>query len=558
MNCVIRGGTVRFAERVVLRDIDLVIGETDRVAVIGDNGAGKSTLLGILAGTVAMTSGEKQIELPGGIAMAEQRPTFAPEATIADAIDTLLADLRQIESELKATAEDLAHAAIVEQPELLNRLGALMERFESRDGYRVEQRVDAALEQLGLGGLDRTRFVSQLSGGERARLALASALSSRAEMLLLDEPTNDLDDAGITWLEARLSEHRGALVVVSHDRAFLDRFADNIIRIEDGTLRRYGDGYAGYLAARAAEQRRTASEYEAWQHEVARHDALVTANASRLKAIPRKQEQSSFGHGAFRARSRDHGAMGRIRMAKEQLARLHSQPAARPADPLRFVTAFPSDVLPPNDESVDHAVDTLVIEAMAVRLEPHDSMPRLTLSSLEVHAGDRWLISGPNGVGKTTLLRVLAGELAPTTGTLWQRSGLRVAWLRQDVASSSRQNVLDAFASATGNYRDDAAQALLRLGLFHPDDLSRSLSVLSVGQRRRFEVAVAVTVPSDVLLLDEPTNHLAPELVEQLEDALNDYPGVVLTVTHDRRWRERAEATGQVRHLTVMSGGNVF
>ncbi|PBC43737.1 tylosin resistance protein TlrC [Rhodococcus sp. ACPA4] len=554
MNCVIRGGTVRFAERVVLRDIDLVIGETDRVAVIGDNGAGKSTLLGILAGTVAMTSGEKQIELPGGIAMAEQRPTFAPEATIADAIDTLLADLRQIESELKATAEDLAHAAIVEQPELLNRLGALMERFESRDGYRVEQRVDAALEQLGLGGLDRTRFVSQLSGGERARLALASALSSRAEMLLLDEPTNDLDDAGIRWLEDRLSEHRGALVVVSHDRAFLDRFADNIIRIEDGTLRRYGNGYAGYLAARAAEQRRIASEYEAWQHEVARHDALVTANALRLKAIPRKQEQSSFGHGAFRARSRDHGATGRIRMAKERVARLHSQPAARPADPLRFVHAFPGDASPP----IDDAADTLVIEAIAVRLEPHDSMPRLTLSSLEVHAGDRWLISGPNGVGKTTLLRVLAGELAPTTGTLWQRSGLRVAWLRQDVASSSRQNVLDAFASATGNYRDDAAQALLRLGLFHPDDLSRSLSVLSVGQRRRFEVAVAVTVPSDVLLLDEPTNHLAPELVEQLEDALNDYPGVVITVTHDRRWRERAEAIGQIRHLKVMSGGNVL
>ena len=296
-------------------------------------------------------------------------------------------------------------------------------------------------------------------------------------MLLLDEPTNDLDDAGIAWLEDRLAAHRGARAVVTHDRALLDRIAADIVHVEGGSLRRYGDGYAGYLTARESERRRLLAEYEAWRQDLACQQALVTANAFRLNAIPRKLERASFGHGAFRARGRDHGAMGRIRMAKERVARLHADPAPRPVDPLRF--------------------------------------------------------------------------------TLWQRPGIRVAWLRQDITTGSGATLLDAFAVITGAYRDDAADELLRLGLFRPDDLHRQVAQLSVGQRRRLEVALAVTCPSDVLLLDEPTNHLAPELLEQMEDALRDYTGAVLTVAHDRRWRERAEASATTRQIHVAPGGLV-
>ncbi|MGI5182951.1 ribosomal protection-like ABC-F family protein [Dactylosporangium sp. CA-152071] len=547
--CAIRGGTVRFAERVVLAGIDLVVGPAERIAVIGDNGAGKSTLLRVLAGTVELTAGERAVELPGGVAFAEQQPRFRPDATVTDALDDLLGDIRALEAETQRAAERLAAAGPDQRGGLLAQLSAAVDRFEARDGYRLDQRVDAGLDRLGLGGVDRSRPVHTLSGGERARLALAAALASEAELLLLDEPTNDLDDAGIAWLEDRLDAHRGALVVVTHDRALLDRLATDIVHVEDGTLRRYGDGYAGYLTARASERRRLLDEYEAWRQDLARQQAIVAANAFRLDAIPRKAERAVFGHGAFRARGRDHGAMGRIRMAKERVARLRADPAPRPADPLRFTPVFTDPAAGATDENA------ALIRAEGVRLD--DGGPRLRLDALEVAPGDRLLISGPNGAGKTTLLNVLAGELATQRGTVWRRPGIRVAWLRQDVTTGTRTTLLDAFAAATGAYRDDAADTLLRLGLFHPDDLHRQVAHLSVGQRRRLEVAVAVTRPSDVLLLDEPTNHLAPELLEQLEDALRDHPGAVLTVTHDRRWRSRAGASAATRQVHVAPGGLV-
>ncbi|GHC99366.1 ABC-F family ATP-binding cassette domain-containing protein [Zhihengliuella salsuginis] len=544
--CVLRGATARWAERVVLRDVDLAVGPRDRLGLVGDNGAGKSTLLGLIAGTVEPADGERRVEIPGGLAFAEQRPTFAPGASVTGALDALLADLRRLESEVRTLAEQAALATGAEQQRLLARLGRATDAFEARDGYGVETRLDAALEQLGLGDLERSRPVAELSGGEQARLALAAALSAEAELLLLDEPTNDLDEAAMDWLEARLVEHRGALVVVTHDRDFLDRVAADIVAIDDGRLTRYGSGYAGYLDARAAERRRLAGEHEAWKRDLARNQELVEANSSRLDAMPRKQEKPGFGHGSFRARGRDHGARSRIRIAKERVERLRDEPAPPPPEPLRFAPAFAA--------AENEREEGVVLTAEGVVLGSAESPPRLRLERLEVAAGDRWLVSGPNGAGKTTLLRVLAGELAPDAGSVVRRAGTRTGWLHQDFSARSRRPLLDAFAAAIRTYREDAVLPLLRSGLFGRDDLGRPVVDLSVGQRRRFELAVAVTAPSDLLLLDEPTNHLAPELVEQLEDALEDYPGAVVTVTHDRRWRRRA-AGGQ--RLDVSPGGVV-
>lgn len=547
--------TIRFADRTVLREITLALAADDRFAIVGDNGAGKSTLLGMLSGTVELASGERTGSVEGGIALAEQHPEFPEGCTVRGALDALLADIRSLERAIREQSEALSMIDPKLEEAALHRalhtLGDLVDRFEARDGYTLDTRLDAALEQLGLGTVDRNRPVSSLSGGERARLGLAAAVSSHAELLLLDEPTNDLDDAGVSWLEQRLSAYRGAIVAVSHDRAFLHGFAHDVLHVEDGGVRRYGNGYHGYLLARARERRRLLEEHVAWKHELARNTELVEANAFRLHAIPRKRERAVFGHGAFRARGRDHGAMSRIRQAKERVDRLLAEPAAKPADPLQFAPGFTQASV--DQEPPEHP--EAVITACGVSNAPHQ--PGIELAELEVFAGDRWLITGANGAGKTTLLRVLAREIETARGTVSHREGLRVSWVRQNLASSSSNTLLVEFSRALTQDLDDAEDTLLSLGVFPPHDLEIPVRELSVGQQRRLELAIAVSRPSDVLFLDEPTNHLSPELVEQLEDALSDYEGAVLTVTHDRRWRERTTEDPRTRRIHVNSGGVV-
>ncbi|WP_313511373.1 ABC-F family ATP-binding cassette domain-containing protein [Corynebacterium variabile] len=539
--------TVTFADRTVLDRVDLVVGPQDRIAVIGDNGSGKSTLLSVLAGTVTPTSGDREVDLPGGFAVAEQGPVFAADATVSQAIDHLLHDIRTLERVITEVTGALDVAPAAELPSLLDQLSELNDVFESRGGPTLDRRLDAALDQLGLGALDRARPVAELSGGERARLSLAAALCSGADLLLLDEPTNDLDEDAVRWLERQLDTHRDALIVVTHDRSFLDRFARDIIEIRDAHLHRYGDGYRGYLRARDAERLRIRREYELWCTELARADKLVVMNALLSSEIPRSREKPGFGHGAFRARSADHGATGRIRQAKARAAQLRSAPAEVPADPLSFTPDMGGA------EPADSDNPMPLVTLLPGHLELPGAVPPLYLdSTLEICPGDRWLVTGPNGAGKSTLLRVLAGELA--TGHRGASEELRVSWLRQTLSSVPEETTVEVFAQSTGMYPDDAEPSLGQLGLFSPEDLVRPVSELSVGQRRRLELAAAATAPGDLLLLDEPTNHLTPDLVEQLEAALVDFPGAVVTVTHDRRWLENARTQGGQRELHVSSG----
>lgn len=539
--------TVTFADRTVLDRVDLVVGPQDRIAVIGDNGSGKSTLLSVLAGTVTPTSGDREVDLPGGFAVAEQGPVFAADATVSKAIDHLLHDIRTLERAITEVTGALEVAPAAELPSLLDQLSELNDVFESRGGPTLDRRLDAALDQLGLGALDRARPVAELSGGERARLSLAAALCSGADLLLLDEPTNDLDEDAVRWLERQLDTHRDALIVVTHDRSFLDRFARDIIEIRDAHLHRYGDGYRGYLRARDAERLRIRREYELWCTELARADKLVVTNALLSSEIPRSREKPGFGHGAFRARSADHGATGRIRQAKARAAQLRSAPAEVPADPLSFTPDMGGA------EPADSDNPMPLVTLLPRHLELPGAVPPLYLdSTLEICPGDRWLVTGPNGAGKSTLLRVLAGELA--TGHRGASEELRVSWLRQTLSSVPEETTVEVFAQSTGMYPDDAEPSLGQLGLFSPEDLVRPVSELSVGQRRRLELAAAATAPGDLLLLDEPTNHLTPDLVEQLEAALVDFPGAVVTVTHDRRWLENARTQGGQRELHVSSG----
>lgn len=501
--------TKRYEDRVVLDRASLTVRPGERAGVIGDNGSGKSTLLRVIAGQEPPDNGTLTVTAPGGTGHLAQTLDLPDTATVGDAIDAALAELRSLERRIRVAESSLEGA----DQAAYDHYAGLVAQFEARDGHDADRRVEVHLRHLGEPrALDRARQLGTLSGGQRSRLALAGTLASAPELLLLDEPTNDLDDESVRWLEDRLRAHRGTVVAVTHDRAFLDRVTTTILEVdgERRTVRRYGGGYAGYLTAKAAERARHEREYEEWRAEVARHSALADSNIGLLSAIPRKAPASFSGAGAFRARSRAHGAMGRIRNARERLHRLTENPVPPPPRPLRLTARVDGDA----------AGD---VELTGVRVPG-----RLDVEgTLTIGAGERLLVTGPNGAGKTTLLRVLAGELVPESGEV-RRPG-RVGLLRQDNSPSlDGRSVLDAFGG------EERRAELLALGLFREADLGRAVRVLSVGQRRRLELARLVTRPLDLLLLDEPTNHLSPALVEDLEVALEGFAGTLVVVSHDR------------------------
>ncbi|MGN9845247.1 TlrC/CarA/OleB/SrmB family ABC-F type ribosomal protection protein [Nonomuraea sp. H19] len=539
--------TKRYGTRVVLDRVSLTVKPGERIGVIGDNGSGKSTLLRLMADDERPDNGELVVVAPGGVGYLPQSLALPPHATVADAIDLALADLRELEARMRAAERSLGEAGMearagAEAGAGLEVYARLVAQFEARGGYEADTRVEIALHGLGLPGLERSRPLGTLSGGERSRLALAATLASAPELLLLDEPTNDLDDQAVAWLEQHLRTHRGTVVAITHDRMFLERVTTAILEVADGRVRRYGDGYAGYLAAKAAERAAQARAHEGWKVELDRHATLVAANAGRLAGIPRKVAKAGMGTGAWRARSRTHGAAGRIRQSQQRLRWLTDHPAPPPPEPLRFTATI----------ATTEATAGAASGAEVAALDGVVVAGRLRLDSLAVRAGERLLVTGPNGAGKTTLLRVLAGELRPDTGEVRQTG--RVGFFRQDELDTGdgrrtdpaeilRQDgpadrtVLRAYAHGRPGSLDEHADALLALGLFRPSDLGLRLGELSYGQRRRIELARLVSAPVDLLLLDEPTNHLSPMLVEQLEEALASYRGALVVVTHDRRLR---------------------
>ncbi|WP_328348906.1 ribosomal protection-like ABC-F family protein [Micromonospora sp. NBC_00421] len=513
--------TKHYAERVVLDRVSLSVKPGERVGVIGENGSGKSTLLRLVAGLETPDNGELTVSAPGGIGYLAQRLRLpAGGSAVRDVVDHALADLRDLEARLRAAEADLATAT----PEQLDTYGTLLTEFEARGGYQADARVDAALHGLGLAELDRDRDVDTLSGGERSRLALAATLAADPELLLLDEPTNDLDTEAVEWLEDHLRSHRGTVVVVTHDRMFLESVTPTIIEVDTDTrgVHRYGDGYSSYLRAKAALRAGRERAYADWLAEIERQSQLAERAGTMLRSISRKGPAAFSGAGAHRSRSSSTATSRKARNANERLHRLRENPVPRPADPLRFTASVASDTMD---------VDTRRVELTDVRVGRRLHVPELIIGPAE-----RLLVTGPNGAGKSTLMRVLAGELVPDGGTV--RLPARVGHLRQDVTvGQPGRSLLEAYASGRPGHPDEYADELLDLGLFRSEDLRMPVGALSVGQRRRIDLARLVSRPADLLLLDEPTNHFAPLLVEELEQALDGYAGALVVVTHDRRMR---------------------
>ncbi|MFJ3860080.1 ribosomal protection-like ABC-F family protein [Streptomyces sp. NPDC090085] len=513
------GVTKAYGDRLVLDQVSFSLRPGDKAAVIGENGSGKSTLLRLIAGTETPDHGHVTLAFPGGTGHLGQTLALGPRRTVQDAVDLALHELRTLEARIHAAEHTLADAG----PAALDAYGELLTAFQDREGYTADARTDAALHALGVGHIGRDRPLGTLSGGEQSRLALACVLGAAPELLLLDEPTNHLDAPAVAWLADRLRAHRGTVLVVTHDRAFLDAVATTVLEVDRDrrTVTRYGDGWSGYRAARAAARRGEEQRHQEYVDTLARTRQLVDTAGQRLSGTG-KDPREGFGK---HRRSHEAKLSGQVRAARRNLERLLREPVAAPPEPLRFASRIDRDATPLPEDT------PYVVELAGVVVDG-----RLSLPELAVGPGARLLISGPNGAGKSTLLRVLAGDLTPDHGTV--RRHTSVGYLPQEVAPDpGGGTLLHAFAAGRPGDPEEHAEELLSLGLFREDDLRVRVAALSVGQRRRLDLARLVTRPAGLLVLDEPTNHLAPALVEELEEALTAFPGAVVAVSHDERFR---------------------
>lgn len=514
---------VRYGPRLVLDGLALVAGAGERLGVVGENGSGKTTLLRVLAGTLEADHGT--VTVHGEVGLLAQQVDAGSGRTVKD----LLAGARREIDDLQLRRADLEAgiAARPDQTDLLDGYGEVLEALEGQDAWTVDSRLAAAVDGLGLSGLDGSRALASLSGGQRHRLALAALLVRQPTVLLLDEPTTHLDDEAVAFLEARLRDWRGVVVAVSHDRVLLDAVATSVLDLDpslDGRATRSSGGYAAYLVAKAAARERWELAHRDWQDEHDRLAALAKGSAQRIGHDNRPARDKDKHAPHFFAQRVDAAVSRRVKDAQQRLAELDRNKVLKPPAPLRFSSAF-----------VARTGDTVLIQVRDLHVPG-----RVDLEALDVIATTRLLVEGPNGSGKSSLLAAMTGRLEPARGSVLRAQGVRLGLLAQHtVWPDPTLNVLSVFASGRGGEVDDHVAALLDVGLVHPRELRTPVGQMSVGQQRRVALARLVVDDPDVLLLDEPTDHLSLTLVEELETALGERRGALVVVTHDRWLRKR-------------------
>ena len=501
----------------VLVDVTLVVGPESRLGIVGPNGVGKTTLLQLLGGLREPDSG-RVVRVPRTLTAGylPQEPDARPGETLGSYL-ARRTGVAEAEAELEAAAAALATGATAG-----DRYAAALERLLALGGADLEPRSRAVCAELGLGvGLDRAMV--GISGGERSRAALAAILLARFDVLLLDEPTNDLDFGGLDRLERFALGFAGALVVVSHDRAFLDRVVTRIVEIEPGShrVREWAGGWSAYEAARDAARRAAYKRFGEAQEERREIAELLAARRSQARA-----------GGAMADRRGTQALRSKVRNAVRQLERADNP--AKPFEPWELQLSISSG---------ERAGDTVVALRSAV-----GSRGTFRLGPVDLHLapGERVAITGRNGSGKTTLLDMLAGRLALVTGDRDLGRATRVGELGQDRAAYSGGGPLvETFVARSGLPREEARTLLAKFGLgaAHVD---QRCDALSPGERTRAYLAELQAKPVNLLLLDEPTNHLDLEAVEQLELALAGYDGTLVVVSHDRRFLEAVAPTREV------------
>ncbi|MDH5858055.1 ATP-binding cassette domain-containing protein [Lampropedia aestuarii] len=475
-----------FGDVALLDKADFSVENNERIAFIGRNGAGKSSLLKIIAGIAHADDGAIHLQNGLRIAYVPQEPDLDPAQTIFDAVSAGLAEVIALREAY------FRHEDGVD-------LDALQTQIEAADGWNWEQRVEETLQRL---HLNKDALVSTLSGGNKKRVALAQAFVTKPDLLLLDEPTNHLDLDSIAWLEGLLKEFKGSIVVITHDRAFLDQVATRVVELDRGQLRSYPGNY---------------SQYRAQKEEQLAQEAVENAKADKLLA----QEEVWIRKGVEARRTRSVSRIARLEVLRQQRAER------------RTALGNVRMGLNSGDSS-----GKIVAELTNVSKGFGDKQLIRDLSTT-VMRGDKIALLGPNGAGKSTLLKLILGELQPDSGTVRQGTNLRIAYFDQMREAINPEATLEDFISPgsewieIGNQRKHV-KSYLGDFLFSPQRARSPVKSLSGGERNRLLLARLFAQPANVLVLDEPTNDLDMETLELLEELLQTYDGTVFLVSHDR------------------------
>ncbi len=491
--------SIAFGHVALLDKIELRIAKGERVCLIGRNGEGKSTLLKIISGEISPDLGNIEYQSGAKIAFLSQEPHFETNDTVFHAVANSLGTAGKLIQEYHELIEQLTHNNT--DKSLFAKLEKIQHRLEAEDAWNLEQRVETVLSKL---NLPTEQIVAQMSGGWKRRVALAQVLVTKPDLLLLDEPTNHLDIEAITWLEKQLLDFNGGLLFVTHDRRFMQRIATRIIELDRGKLTSYIGDYATYLRQKEA--------------------ALATeANHAAKFDKHLAQEEIWIRQGIKARRTRNEGRVRALKKLREQRAQR------------REIKGKINLNLNPSELS-----GKIVIKAEKIS-KKYNNTPLINKFSTIIMRGDRIGLIGANGTGKTTLLKILLGELSPDSGSVKHGTKLSIAYfdqLREQLNPESTliEAVSEGSDIVTINGQNKHVMSYLRDFLFAPARARSKVKSLSGGERNRLLLARLFTKPVNVLVLDEPTNDLDVESLELLEELLSTYSGTLLLVSHDREF----------------------
>lgn len=490
----------------VLSDISLTLQKGARMGLIGVNGSGKSTLLRLIAGAMEPDEGAVTLVRGTRVGMLTQEADIQTDLTVREELERVFEPVREMERRLRALEEEMAASGDEAKLERLSgEYARLTDRFEDAGGYEWPSRIQGVLSGLGFARDRENQPANLLSGGEKTRLCLARLLLTQPDLLMLDEPTNHLDLASIQWLEETLKKYRGTVLLVSHDRYFMNSVCDCMAEISVRRLTQYEGNYDQFMRKRQADLERQIREYKLQQAEIARQQAII----QRYRMYNREKSIR-----AAESREKRLEKMERLeRPVQEQHVRFSFEARRRSGE------------------------DVLRVEGLSKGFAGRALFENF---HLHLRAGDRVALIGPNGVGKSTLLNIIARELAPDSGTVEFGANVDLGYYRQhQTGLDPQKDVLNELWDAFPRLELDRVRAVLALFLFTGDDVYQKISTLSGGEKGRVSLCKLMLKRDNLLLLDEPTNHLDMDSREVLEGALEDFDGTLLTVSHDRYFINR-------------------